>query len=177
MIDQIISDLKHTKRDIENEFKGWFKFATDMAAPVGVNPEKPRTAKCWSRTSTDCESYYRLSIAVPVMDNIIDNLEDRMADRKHTEIFSLLLSVCLLEHFNLGTSTEELIKHFQEDLQCKILTTFRSKLKRWVKQWRIETENRKAEYSATAPKAKKVRVNGKKSYNIVEPPNNFLEAL
>ena len=36
MIDQIISDLKHTKRDIENEFKGWFKFATDMAAPVGV---------------------------------------------------------------------------------------------------------------------------------------------
>ena len=64
MTDQVISDLKDTKRDTENEFKGWFKFAIDMAASVGVNPEKPRTAKCWSRfrdnvPSTDCETYYR----------------------------------------------------------------------------------------------------------------------
>ena len=62
--DLIISGLKDTKRDSENEFKGWFKFAIDMAAPFGVDPKKPRTAKCWSRfedsvPSTDCESYYR----------------------------------------------------------------------------------------------------------------------
>ena len=38
MTDQVISDLKDAKRDIENEFKGWFKFATDMAASVGVDP-------------------------------------------------------------------------------------------------------------------------------------------
>ena len=49
MIDQVISDLKDTKRNIESGFKGWFKFATDMAACVGVDPEKPITAKCWSR--------------------------------------------------------------------------------------------------------------------------------
>ena len=58
MIDQIISDLKDAKRNIENEFKEWFKFATDMATSVGVDPEKPRPAKCCSRfrdngTSTD----------------------------------------------------------------------------------------------------------------------------
>lgn len=34
MTDQVITDLKDTKRDIENEFKGWFKFANDMAASV-----------------------------------------------------------------------------------------------------------------------------------------------
>ena len=66
MIDQVISDLKDTKRDIENEFKGGFKFATDMASSVGVDLENPRTAKCWSRfrdnvPSTNCESYYRRS--------------------------------------------------------------------------------------------------------------------
>ena len=38
-------------------------------------------------------------------------------------------------------------------------------------------ENRRAEYSATATKAKKAGVDGKKSYNIVEPPASFLEAL
>ena len=109
MTDQVISDLKDTKRDIENEFKEWFKFATDMAAFVGVDPEKPRTAKCWRRfrdnvPSTDCESYYSRSIAILAMDNLTNNLEDRMADRKHTEIFSLLPSVCLSKHFNLDTS-------------------------------------------------------------------------
>ena len=69
MVDQVISDSKNVKRDIENEFKGWFKFATDMAASVGVDPEHPRTAKCWSRfrdyvPSTDCESYYRRSTEI-----------------------------------------------------------------------------------------------------------------
>ena len=81
-----------------------------MAASVGVDPEKPRNAKCWSRfrdniPSTDCESNYRRSIAISVMDNLINNLEDRMADRKHIEICSLLPSVCLSEHFNLDIST------------------------------------------------------------------------
>ena len=37
--DQVISDLKDTKRDIENHFTGWFKFATDMAPPVCVDPK------------------------------------------------------------------------------------------------------------------------------------------
>ena len=122
-------------------------------------------------------SYYRRSIAIPVMDNFINSLEDRMTDRKHTEIFSLLPSVCLSEHFNLDTSAEELIKHFGDKLQCKVPAIFQSELKRWVKQWRIEMENRRAEYSATATKGKEARVNGKKPYNIVEPPDSFLEAL
>ena len=78
------------------------------------------------------------------MDSFINNLEGRMADRKQTEIFSLLPSVWLSEHFNLDTSAEELIKHFGDDLQCKIPTIFRSKLNRWVKQWRVEMENKRA---------------------------------
>ena len=135
MIDQVISNLKDTKRDIKKEFKGWFKFATDTAASIGVDPEKPRATKCWSCfrdnvPSTDCESYYSRSVAIPVMDSFINTLEDRMADRKHTEIISLLPSVWLSEHFNLDTSAEELIEHFGDDLQCKIPTIFRSKLNR-----------------------------------------------
>ena len=70
-----------------------------------------------------------------------------------------------------------MIKHFGDDVQCKIPTIFRSESKRWVKQWRIEMENRRAEYSATATNTKEARVNGKKSYNTVEPPDGFSKAL
>ena len=95
-----------------------------------------------------------------MMDSLINNLEDTITDKKHTEIFSLLPSVCLSEHFKLDTSAEELIKHFGDDLQCKIPTIFRSELKIRVRQWRIRMENRRAEYSATATKAKKATVAG-----------------
>ena len=40
-------------------------------------------------------------------------------------------------------------------------------LKRWVKQWRTEVENRRAEYSVTAAKAKEACVDGKRWYNIM----------
>ena len=139
-----------------------------MAASVGVESEKPRAAKYWSRfrdnvPSTDCESYYRWSVAVHVMANLINNLEDRMIDRNHTEIFGLLPSLCLSDHLNLDASAEELIKHFGDDLQCKIPTIW-SELKRWIKQWRFEQmKNRRAEYSATATKAKEPCVD-RKSY-------------
>ena len=107
MIDHVLSDLKHVKNNIEEEFSVWFKFAVDMAASVGTHPDKPRTAKCWSNfknnvPSTDNESYYRQSIDILVMVNLINNLEDRMADRSHTELFSLLPSVCLSKQFDIN---------------------------------------------------------------------------
>ena len=63
MIDQVLSDLKDVKNNIEEECSTWFKFAVDMGASVGIHPDKPRTAKCWSNfrnnvPSTDKESYY-----------------------------------------------------------------------------------------------------------------------
>ena len=62
MIDQVLSDLKDVKNNIEEEFSAWFKFAVDMGASVDINPDKLRTTKCWSNfknnvPSTDNESY------------------------------------------------------------------------------------------------------------------------
>ena len=68
MIDLVISDLKDTKRDIENEFKGWLKFATDMAASFVVDPEKPRTAKCWRRYK---DNVLVLTIRVATVDQFL----------------------------------------------------------------------------------------------------------
>ena len=83
-ISSILYQALDTKHNIEHEFKGRFKFPTDMAVSVGLGPEKFRTTKYWS-PSTDCESYYRRSVAILVMDNLINNLEDRTADRKRKD--------------------------------------------------------------------------------------------
>ena len=93
--------------------------------------------------SNDNENYYHWSIAIPAMDHLISNLEHRMADRSHTEVFSLLTFVCLLKQFDIDLTVDKLIKNFGDDLQCIFLTNFRSELKLWVKQWETEMEKRK----------------------------------
>ena len=71
-----------------------------MAASVGGCPSVPRIAKCWSRfrnnvSSKDNQSHYQRAIGISVMNAVITNLDDRMTNRNHTELFGLLPKVCL----------------------------------------------------------------------------------
>ena len=38
MTDQVLKDLEKLKSNVTEEFKVWFQFSVDMAAPVGVSP-------------------------------------------------------------------------------------------------------------------------------------------
>ena len=80
------------------------------------------------------------AIGVPVMDALIVNLYDRMADGKHTELFTLLSSVCLSSKFDLNATAILLQKAFGDDLPTNTTSAFRSEMKRWVKVCKTETE-------------------------------------
>ena len=100
MIEQILNNLKKTKTNITEELKLWLQFAADMAKSVGVSPSEPRIVIYWSRfrnnvPSEDHESYYLRAFAIPLMNALIANLGDHMEDRNHTELFSLVPTVCL----------------------------------------------------------------------------------
>ena len=101
MIDKILSDLRDIQSNINIEFKVWFTFTVDMAKSVGVEPNIPRTARCWSRRyhnnvpGEDTETYYGRSIVIPVMNDLITNFQVRMSDRNSTKIFDLSPSICL----------------------------------------------------------------------------------
>ena len=86
-----------------------------------------------------------------------------MADRSHTELFSLLPSVCLSKQFDIDLTVDKLIKSFGDDLQCTVPTIFRSELKRWVKQSEIEMEKCKKRKTEVISKSKHFRVDGKAS--------------
>ena len=106
MINKVLSDLRDIQSNTDVEFKVWFTFAVEMAKTVVVEPSLPRAARCWSRyrnnvPGEDSETYYRRSIAIPVMNDLITNLQDRMSDRNHTEIFALLPSICLSPDFDI----------------------------------------------------------------------------
>ena len=121
MIDQVINDLRETKDNMDEEVHHWYEMACEISKSVGVMPSEPRLAKCWSRycnnvPSEDCESYYRRGIGVPVMDALIVNFHDRMADRKHTELFTLLPFICLSSKFDLNITVTSLQNAFGDDM-------------------------------------------------------------
>ena len=135
MIDQVINDLRETKDNMDEEFYHWYEMVCEMAKSIGVIPSEPRLAKCWSRyrnnvPSEDCESYYRRAIGVPVMDALIVNLHDRMADGNHTELLTLFPSVCLSSKFDLNATAASLQNAFGDDLSTNAASVFRSEMKR-----------------------------------------------
>ena len=97
IIDQVLNDIRETKDNLDEIFHLWYEMACEMAKSVDVMSSGPRLAKYWSRyrsnvpsyrNNEDCESCYQRAIRVPVVDALIVNLHDRMADRKHTELFT-----------------------------------------------------------------------------------------
>ena len=96
----------------------WFAFAVDMAKSLGLEPSLPRAARCWSRyrnnvPGEDSETYYRRSIAIPVINDLITNFQDRMSDRNHTKIFALLPLICLSPDFDIEQSSAKLYELFK----------------------------------------------------------------
>ena len=106
----------------------WFTFAVDMAMSVGVEPNLPRTARCSScyRNNVqggDSETFYRCSIAISVMNDLITNLQDGMSVRNHTEILALLPSICLYPNFNIEQSSAKFYELFKT--KFNLATPFR----------------------------------------------------
>ena len=83
--------------------------------------------------SEDNESYYRQAAGVPVMNVLITNLDDRIADKNHTELFSLLSTVYLPPQVNFENSVICLLQSFVTGLLSgKTPIIFQSEMKRWI---------------------------------------------
>ena len=120
MIDKVLSQLRDIQSNIDTEFRVWFTLAVNMARSVGLEPSLPRTARCWSRyrnnvPGEDSETYYRRSTAMPVVNDLITNFQDRISDRNHTEIFSLPPSICLSPDFDIEQSSAKLYELFKTE--------------------------------------------------------------
>ena len=71
-----------------------------MVQSVAVQASAPRLAKGWSRfrhnVENDCpKSYYKRAVAIPFLDDINSQLQGRLQDRNHINIFALFPSVSL----------------------------------------------------------------------------------
>ena len=100
---------KKKKKKKKNDHCSWF----------GGKESKPKTTKCFSAhrdnvPSDDIKSYWRKSVAVPVMDNLIAQLAERLSDRSHASLFMLLPAV-------MFSHNDEIIKKKLQETANNIL--------------------------------------------------------
>ena len=203
MIDSVIEDLCMKRANVEKDFADWYEQAVKMAQSVDVQPNKLRTAKCWSRFRNNVESdgiedYLRRSVAVPFLDSIITQLKSRLADRNQVELFNLLPSLMLSKEFDVDNAVEILKSKFSADMEDDGLH-FKSELVRWKRYWEKEMANRKEKSAEMEekrrqenqrkallymhdkrrrnPEKSQLRCNGRQAYVIPEPPDSLLDAL
>ena len=81
------------RNDIEESFAEVFRKAVELAEKVGVEPSKPRVAKRQTERSnnpsTSVEEHYRVNLAVPFIDHIIENLESKFDGMLLCEIIEM----------------------------------------------------------------------------------------
>ena len=111
MIDKVITDIKHLRENIDHEFDHWYELARKMVVAIRGQESKPRTTKCFSTyrdniPSDDIKDYWRRTTAVPVMDNLIAQLEGRLGNCQHTDLLVVLPSFML--ECNIGVYEKKL---------------------------------------------------------------------
>ena len=203
MIDSVIENLCMKRENVEKEFAEWYEQAVKMAQSVSVEPNKPRTAKCWSRFRDNVESdgieeYFRRSVAVPFLDSITTQLKSRLADRNHVELFNLLPSLMFREEFDLDKTVHILKSKFSADIEDDGLH-FKSELIRWKRHWEKEMQGKKEKSAEVEekrrqdeqkkallymqdkrrrnPEKSRLRCDGRQAYVVPEPPDSLLDAL
>ncbi|KAH7965432.1 hypothetical protein HPB49_007617 [Dermacentor silvarum] len=96
MIDKTIDRMKHVREQIESEYDDWFQTAEELALSVDTVITKPRLLGFQrnraNAPAADAREYYRLNVAVPFLDHVIQQMDSRFpkSDRVGLALLQLL---------------------------------------------------------------------------------------
>ena len=69
------------RTNMDESFAGVFEKAVEVAEVIGVEPAKPRVAKRQTERSnnpsTTVEEHYRVNLAIPFIDHILENINTK----------------------------------------------------------------------------------------------------
>uniref|UniRef100_A0A2S2P349 Repressor of the inhibitor of the protein kinase n=1 Tax=Schizaphis graminum TaxID=13262 RepID=A0A2S2P349_SCHGA len=144
IITDILSNLENKRKNCNEEFKSLYRDAEIQMTELDIELKKPRIAsKQISRSNyqtTSIENYYKLSIYIPLLDNIITDLKSRFLNEKYHAISTLSL---LLPRFIIKAdtnNTDTLLKiikeHFTfEDSNIIDALELKTELQLWKSSW------------------------------------------
>lgn len=145
----VIGDLKaiHTNEQL---LRDWYLQAETLAKDINVQPEVPRTAsRQLGRENVEhnsAEEYYRRITALPLLDHLIQQMQERFGD--HQLFVSKLVPSLLCVGFIASFSFDELIDIYHDDLPNPAVAN--TEMSRWKMKWLQESlEDRPSTFHST----------------------------
>ena len=117
-----VDDLKQTREQIEAEFYIIYQQAERLATKISIQPSLPRVAiRQQHRSNTPAttpKEYYRRTIAVPLVDHLISEMDfrfNKFSQRASTLVFLVPSIACELDKIDITDAVEQYQKR---SFQC-----------------------------------------------------------
>lgn len=124
-VQSLIRVLETKRQDSEQHFEDIFRSAETMAEKLDFEIRKPRNfGRRGDYTVTDCKTYYRVAVYIPLLETIVSDLKDRFSK----EVLDSFKLAMLLPQPAIALSLEEakdvvaaLAKHLALSLAVAII--------------------------------------------------------
>lgn len=149
-IDEIKMFYKEIRKNIASEFKKVYQQGERMAITVNVQPSKPRScSRQGHRPNADAETvedWYRVNVAIPFLDHILNELESQFSSMAQTasKLFGLVPAVLCKKDVDMSEAVQ---------LYCNNIPSpevFKQELMRWKIKFLAKTESDRPSSCASA---------------------------
>ncbi len=144
-VQHVISDLK-AMRSNDQLLHDWYEQAEALANDIGVSPEVPRTVgRQQGRENVEydsAETYYRRMTALPLLDHLIQQMQERFGEHQIfvSELLTLVPSL-LCEQSATSLNFDRLVDRYRGDLPQPALVG--TEIFRWRRKYELQSsENR-----------------------------------
>ena len=148
-----IEDMKYVRENIDNEFDQIFKQTGRMAIKLDVQPSLPRrVARQMHRNTVSADTpkeYFKRSLTIPLLDNIIYELEfcfNDLSERSSKLLFLVPAVISKIENPDFS----EFSDFYRDDLPSKDVLDLEIKL--WRRVWSAKPVNQRPVTLATSIK-------------------------
>ena len=141
MADAVINRVKAIRSSIDGTFGSWYDEIHKLSETVGTSesiPRKTSVQRNRSNTpSTSPQEHYKRSVAIPLIDCFINQLESRFhGDGSHAHVLLCLIPSVILNSSEEVSNHIDNLLYWKEDLPCS--TSLASELQRWQSLWKQE---------------------------------------
>ena len=139
-VSSIVSALSEVRETIDAKHKEWFDTAIAFGQKVNAPPSQlpRRCSRQTARSNTPGETpeiYYKRTITIPFLDQLISHLNSRFSDIQQKAIMGMkIVPSVLMDNSLSASSTQDLVEYYKEDLPSP--SSLDVELHLWKCKWR-----------------------------------------
>lgn len=138
MVDEVIGNIKSARKNIDIDFQVWYKEMLDLSEKLGIVEAIPRKTSIQRNRSNIPSSspidHYKKSVAIPLLDSLIIQMQDRFSDedRHARHLLYLVPSIIVNNTQELSEAAKGML-FWENDLPFP--KSLGNELRRWQTMW------------------------------------------